>query len=87
MKERTTITLDPDVRSLVERSMRERGVTFKQAVNQAIRDGLAVGRGSGRFRTPSRDLGMDPNVDWDRAHSLAGELEDVEIARQMRQRK
>ena len=37
---RTTITLDPDTRLLVEQAMRERGLTFKQAVNAAIREGL-----------------------------------------------
>jgi len=39
---RTTVTLDPDTRLLVERAMRERGLTFKQAVNEAIRAGLAA---------------------------------------------
>jgi hypothetical protein len=32
---RTTITLDPDTRMLVERMMRERGVSFTEAVNKA----------------------------------------------------
>ncbi len=35
---RTTVTLDPDVKELVERAMRERGLTFKDAINQAVRD-------------------------------------------------
>ena len=38
---RTTITLDPDTRLLIERAMRERGLSFKDAVNEAIRVGLA----------------------------------------------
>ena len=38
---RTTITLDPDTELLVKRAMRERGISFKEAVNDAIRAGLA----------------------------------------------
>jgi len=45
---RTTVTLDPDTRLLVERSMRERGLSFKQAVNEAIRAGLGERSGAAR---------------------------------------
>ncbi len=34
------ITLDSDVEALVKRLMRERGLSFKEAVNTAIRAGL-----------------------------------------------
>ena len=34
---RTTITLDPDVEALVKRLMRDRGLSFKEAVNAANR--------------------------------------------------
>ena len=33
---RTTITLEPDVEALLKRTMRERGLTFKEAVNDAV---------------------------------------------------
>ena len=50
---RTTITLDPDVHALVERAMRERGLSFKEAVNEAIRAGLG-GTASDTYTTPRR---------------------------------
>lgn len=80
---RTTVTLDPDTEALVRRRMRERGVSFKQAVNDAIREG-AAGRGrQAAFRTETAALGH-PAVNLDRALQLAGELEDEELVRKMR---
>jgi hypothetical protein len=38
---RTTLTLDDDVARLLERARRRRGVTLKQLVNEALREGLA----------------------------------------------
>jgi hypothetical protein len=79
---RTTVTLDPDTEQLVRRRMREKGVSFKVALNEAIRDGLS--RGSHReFRTPTSDLGL-PSVNLDRALALAAELEDEELIRKQR---
>lgn len=83
---RTTITLDPDTAALVRRRMRERGVSFKQAVNDAIRDGLTGGGDRGQreaFRTRSVPMGL-PTVNLDRALRVAGELEDEERVRKMR---
>lgn len=82
---RTTVTLDPDAAALVERVMAERGWTFKQAVNDAIRRGLAAPDGPDtekrRLRTPTFSMGVpsDRGLDLDRALALADELEDVEI--------
>jgi hypothetical protein len=79
---RTTVTLDPDTEQLVRRRMREKGVSFKVALNDAIRDGLS--RGPNReFRTPTSDLGL-PSVNLDRALALASELEDDELIRKQR---
>lgn len=80
---RTTITLDPDTEALVRKHMRERGVSFKQAVNDAIRTGLAVSRRERRFKVRTANLGV-PLVNLDRALQLAAELEDEEIVRKMR---
>ena len=80
---RTTVTLDPDTRLLVERAMRERGLSFKDAVNEAIRAGLGPADPGGRRRyTTPRDLGP-PRVDVTKALSLAGELEDEALARRL----
>lgn len=80
---RTTVTLEPDTEALVRQRMRDRGVSFKQALNDAIRDGMA-GRPAGpRFRTTTAHLGV-PVVNLDRALRLASELDDEELVRKMR---
>lgn len=78
---RTTITLDPDALALIRQVMRERGIPFKQAINDAIRNGLSPQRAP--FRTQSVTLGL-PSVSLDRALTLAGELEDDELVRKSR---
>lgn len=82
---RTTITLDADVAALVKRRMRERGVGFKDAVNEALRTALSVERGD-VSRTPTYDLG-EPSVPLEKALQLAGELEDEELRRRLAIRK
>lgn len=79
---RTTVTLDPDTEALVRRRMRERGVSFKQALNDALREGLTASAGV-PFRTETADLGV-PAVSLDRALQLAAELEDDDRIRAMR---
>lgn len=76
---RTTVTLDDDTAALVQRRMREQRVSFKQALNDAIRAG-APDDGRPPFRTATTDLGT-PAVDLDRALRLAGDLEDDELVR------
>lgn len=84
---RTTLTLDPDVEALVKRAMRERGMSFKEAVNRAIRTGLAPSDGSDVRETPTFSMGFDPAVPWDGAVRLAGDLEDEELIRRLAARK
>lgn len=78
---RTTITLDPDTRLLVEQAMRERGLTFKQAVNAAIREGLGRDSEQRSYTTP-RELGPS-RVDLTKALGVAGGLEDDVLARRL----
>jgi hypothetical protein len=81
---RTTVTLEPDVDALVRKSMRERGVTFRQAVNDAIRAGLR-GRGAReQVRIRTYPIGLRPEFDWDKAMHIAAELEDEELLRKYR---
>ncbi len=82
---RTTVTLDPDVEQLVQRRMRERGVSFKKALNDVIREGARAGVRH-EFRTPVASLGQ-PAVSLDRALALAAELEDDELTARIRDRK
>lgn len=78
---RTTITLEADVEQIVRRRMRERGQTFKEAVNDAIRSGSSSS--TTRFRTAVASMG-EPTVNLDRALQVAAELEDDELVRKMR---
>jgi hypothetical protein len=79
---RTTVTLDPDTRLLVDRAMRERGMSFKEAVNAAIRAGLGTPGSTPRVYTTPRPLGP-ARVDLTKALRLAGELEDDALARRL----
>jgi len=76
---RTTITLEPDVEALLKRSMKEHGLSFKEAVNAAIRAGVADASDSVTPTSPTHDMG-EPFVDVTKALRLAGELEDQELA-------
>jgi hypothetical protein len=80
---RTTVTLDPDVAALVNRAMKERGLTFKEALNDAVRAGLGGSAQERRSWTTPSDMGR-PAVNLDRALQLAGELEDEELVRKTR---
>jgi hypothetical protein len=83
---RTTVTLEPDVQQLVERAMRERRIGFKEAVNAAIRAGLAPDAGQ-PARTPTFSMGFDAAIPLDRALRLAADLEDEELVRRLAERK
>jgi hypothetical protein len=85
---RTTVTLDPDVEAKLRSVMRARGVSFKAALNDAVRLGLPAGtRPRKRFRVRARPMGVLPSVNLDKALRLAGEMEDAEILRKLELRK
>jgi len=67
---RTTVTLDPDVERLIKDAMRERGISFKEALNEAARGGL---------RAP---MGGEQLFRWDKALSVADAIEDEERVRE-----
>lgn len=79
---RTTVTLDPDVEALIKQAMRNRGLTFKQALNDAIRAGVASESRRRRTPFPTHDMG-EPLVDVTKALRLAGELEDQQRANRL----
>ncbi|WP_148615400.1 antitoxin [Nocardioides rubriscoriae] len=80
---RTTVTLDPDTEQVVRQRMESHGVSFKQALNDAIRDGAAGRPRVDVFHTPAFDLG-EPSVDLTRALRLAADLEDESVLERMR---
>jgi hypothetical protein len=84
---RTTVTLDPDVERLVRDVMRERGLSFKQALNEALRRGLAPQGRSQRFVQRSFRMGESQEVRWDKALALAEAMEDEELSRKLALRK
>lgn len=81
---RTTVTLDPDTHALVHKLMRERKLTFKQALNDAIRAGASPPPRRDVQYTIPRNMGR-ARFDVTKALQLAGELEDAEILRVLSQ--
>lgn len=80
---RTTVTLESDVELRLQALMRDRGLSFKQAVNSALRTGLGMSpRADVVF--PVYDLG-EPLVDLTHAGRLAAAMEDDEIVRKLAQ--
>jgi hypothetical protein len=79
---RTTITLDPEAKALVEKAMREQKRSFKEIVNEAIIRGLGGQQAGPPVQLPVHDMGK-PFINLDKALQIAGELEDEEILRKM----
>jgi hypothetical protein len=85
---RTTVTLDPDVAVKLKAVARERRISFKQALNQAVRAGLSAQRRSApHFEPYTQPMGLRPGFNLDKALALAGALEDEEIVRKLEVRK
>jgi len=70
---RVTVTLDEDVRRILEDAMRRRGIWFKQALNDAVRASL--------LRAGARrcSLGAEQLFPWDKALAAADAIEDQEL--------
>lgn len=85
---RTTVTLDPDVAAKLKALAKERDISFKEALNTSVRDGLTGQEATARpLRIKPRRLGLRAGVDLDKALRLAGELEDEELRRKLELRK
>lgn len=84
-KMRTTVTLDPDTEQVIRRAMRERGLTFKKALNDAVRAGAGPATSDDdEAELPTFDMG-EPLVDVTKALRIASELEDQDLARELAQ--
>ena len=70
---RTTVTLDSDVEQIVRERMDAHGVSFKQALNDAIRDGVR-GSADNTFVTRTFNLGL--RVDLTHANRVVAELDN-----------
>jgi len=85
---RTTVTLDPDVERLVRDRMKRLGISFKQALNDAIRTGATRPKRTGRpFTQASFSLGSEQNFRWDKAVAAAEAIEDEELSHKLSLRK
>jgi hypothetical protein len=83
---RTTVTLDPDVAAKLKETARNRGISFKEALNTSVRRGFEHSEAKPRpyKLPPPQSLGVKPGVDLVKALQLAGEMEDAETIRKMR---
>jgi hypothetical protein len=83
MPVRTTLTLDDDLAAKLKQIARERGSSFKEAVNSVLRAGFAQETGTRRFRQRTHRLGLRAGIDLDQALQLAAALEDEETVRKL----
>jgi hypothetical protein len=85
---RTTVTLEPDVQALIRIAMKERGISFKEALNSAVRAGLTQAKHERRgYVQKSYSLGAEQNFRWDKALEAAAAIEDEELGRKISVRK
>ena len=75
---RTTVTLDADVEQLIRDAMQQTRQSFKEALNQAIRRGLAnaqVGAEDAPFVVRASRMGLRAGIDSGRLNQMSDELE------------
>ena len=84
---RTTVTLDADTERLLRAAMRERNLTFKAALNAAIRQGLGkhAPAAEPRFAPAAKAMHLRAGVDPSRLHDLDAALE-IEAFKSLSQR-
>lgn len=82
---RTTVTLDPDVERLLRDAMRRRDVSFKQALNDAVRQGAQQTNHhpGAPFRQKTFAMGHNQEFWWDKALAMADAMEDEELSRKL----
>ena len=71
---RTTLTLDDDVAAQLKKHMAQRGISLRQLVNDALREGLSL---LDRPTVPRKPYRTKP---WALGGSRVGSLDDVEKA-------
>ena len=81
---RTTVTLEPDVAEQLRQIMKERNLTFKEAVNSTLRRGLGPEVRARPYRAPSHAMGMKAGIDGDRLVHVMDEMADEEFIKKMR---
>ena len=87
---RTTLTLDDDLAGLLKEEAQRRGISFKVAVNGAIRAGIQRTRNAHRGKPPRtipHSFGFRPGIDLDKLGQLADELEGEAAAESLRKQR
>ena len=86
---RTTVTLEPETEALLRKSMRERNLSFKDALNHAICAGLfnATKTPAKAYHLKTYSMGAEVNFRWDKSLAAADAMEDKEILRKLALRK
>jgi hypothetical protein len=75
---RTTVTLDDDVVRGLRAEMRRTGKSFKEVVNDALRQGFALLETANTlppFKVRARPLGERPGINYDDTSELLDELD------------
>ena len=74
---RTTLTLEPDVARRIRQRMKQKGLSLKRVVNDALRAGLAGAEAEPRvkFSVEPHPCKFKGGVDLDKLNQLADELE------------
>jgi plasmid stability protein len=76
---RTTLTIEDDLAAILQKKAAQRGVAFKQLVNNLLRAGLGASEGSPIKRkvvkVVGRPLGLKPGYDAGKLNQLVDELE------------
>lgn len=84
---RTTITIDDKLAQTLKSLAHRSGRSFKDVVNEALRDGLTATQGlprAQRYRVPVYSMGaVRDGMDLDKALALAAHFEDEELARKL----
>jgi hypothetical protein len=85
---RTTVTLDDDVAAKLRQVTRQKGISFKEALNASVRRGLEAGGSAPQpYRVKPRSLRAKPGLNLDRALDIAARMEDEETLRKLALRK
>jgi hypothetical protein len=85
---RTTVTLDPEVAAKFKTLARQRGLSFKQTLNQTVREGLCRRRNAPlSLARYTQSMGVRAGINLDKALQLASAIEDEEIVRKLIMRK
>jgi len=75
---RTTLTIDDDLAGILHKKASRQGHSFKAAVNDLLRAGLAARGDAVPWRHPikvfSKPLGLKPGYDPDKLNQLVDEL-------------